>query len=366
MNRFISLLLGVLFFSANAQEEKVNPFSITASYGYGTLLEHSPDIGHLITAHPTVLFVSYDRKTFGDDNWSQAFNYPDFGASFAYQNTGNVSLGDLYGLYGHFNFYFFQRHLMLGLGTGMAYATNPYDADDNFRNTAYGTRFTGSTYIKLVGKKEQLLENLGVEGGLTLIHYSNGNFKAPNNSTNSVLFNVGLNYVLGKDNKAYIQKEDSTSYREPIRLVAALRGGFHSSDVIGSGQYPFYIITGMAEKRLSRKSAVQAGAEIFFSEMLEEFIRYRGIAFPEDNIQGDEDAKRAGIFIGYRLIFNKISTYANAGYYVYYPVDFEGRFYTRLGLQYDINDQWFTSVSVKSHAANAEAVELTLGYRFKK
>ncbi len=37
------------------------------------------------------------------------YNYPDYGLSFQYQDNKNPELGNLYGLYGHFNFYFLRE-----------------------------------------------------------------------------------------------------------------------------------------------------------------------------------------------------------------------------------------------------------------
>ena len=51
------------------------------------------------------------------------------------------------------------------------------------------------------------------------IHYSNGNTKAPNTSTNSFLINAGLNYQLNsKEIREYKREEDLTNYSEKIKF----------------------------------------------------------------------------------------------------------------------------------------------------
>ena len=52
---------------------------------------------------------------------------------------------------------------------------------------------------------------------------------------------------------------------------------------------------------------------------------------------------------------------AQTGYYLYYPYDFEGRIYNRLGLKYYFSKQWFGAFTVKSHLATAEALEFGIG-----
>ncbi|NRA92351.1 MAG: acyloxyacyl hydrolase, partial [Psychroserpens sp.] len=50
-------------------------------------------------------------------------------------------------------------------------------------------------------------------------------------------------------------------------------------------------------------------------------------------------------------------------YYVYYPFDFEGRVYNRIGMKYYFGDKLFGAITLKSHAAAAEAVEFGIGIR---
>jgi hypothetical protein len=103
--------------------------------------------------------------------------------------------------------------------------------------------------------------------------------------------------------------------------------------------------------------------EAFFSKALEEEIHYRSVAFPEMPSDPEADYKRVGGFLGYELFINNWSVVAQLGYYLYYPYDFEGRVYNRLGLKYYFSEKWFGTVSVKSHIATAESVEFGIGIR---
>ncbi|MFK7814159.1 MAG: acyloxyacyl hydrolase, partial [Maribacter sp.] len=47
----------------------------------------------------------------------------------------------------------------------------------------------------------------------------------------------------------------------------------------------------------------------------------------------------------------------------YYPFDFEGKVYNRMGLKRYFGDKWFGEISLKSHGAAAEAVEFGIGIR---
>ncbi len=358
---FLLLLLPVLL---NAQETPNGKFSVDANYFYGNIIPHRKSIQHLITEHPVGMILSYDRKTFGDEKWQERYNYPDYGFSFHYQNMRNETLGDMYGLYGHYNFYFLNRHLMFRIGQGVAYNTNPYDKDTNFRNYAYGMHLMPSTYFILNLKKADIWKGLGVQAGMVFIHHSNASMKSPNTSTNTLGVNVGLNYTFGRSEEyRYVSETDTIAYREPIKFSFTFKGGVNESDVIGSGQYPYYAVSGYVDKRWSRKSAFQLGAEVFWPEYLREYIRYKSIAFPEEHVDGGTDYRKVGLFIGHELFINSLSIEAQAGYYVYAPFDSTGMLYQRIGMKYYYTDKIFSTLGLKTHGAKAEVMELGIGIR---
>ncbi|WP_460219912.1 acyloxyacyl hydrolase [Psychroserpens sp. MEBiC05023] len=364
MKHFIVYFFCLFTLFSFAQDKDPNLFSLDANFFYGTVLEHNPDIQHLITDHPTGIILSYNKKTFGFKDWESHYNYPDWGLSFIYQNMKTETLGENYGLYAHYNFYFLNRHLNFRIAQGIAYTTNPYDKVKNFRNNAYGSDLLSSTYVMLNYKKENIFKGIGVQAGISIVHYSNANFRAPNTSTNTFAFNIGANYMFNDDNKPeYISSSKEKTFKEPIKYNLVFRTGLNESDIIDMGQYPFYIVSAYADKRLNRKSAVQFGTDVFFSKFLQELIRFYAVAFPERNISSDEDWKRVGLFVGHELFVNKMSIVTQLGYYVYYPYDFEGQVYNRIGLKRYFGDKVFGAITLKSHGAKAEAVEFGIGIR---
>lgn len=369
MKKILSLLfLYSCFCVAQETSKERQPVTkaatIDVNYFGGSIARHNNDIVHLITGHPDGFIVSYNQKTFGYDDWSEFYNYPDYGVSLSYQNLKNKYLGKNVALYGHYNFYLLNRNLIFRIAQGFAYTNSPYDKKDNFRNIAFGSRILSSTYLMLNYKKENILNRFGLQAGLSFIHYSNANVKAPNTSINTLAVNVGVNYNLDDTSFIEYQKINSTKdFSEPIKFNFVLRAGINESDAIGSGQYGFTILSAYADKRIGRRSAIQVGTEIFFSNFLKEWIRYRSIAFPDGEVKGDEDYKRVGVFVGHELFINKFSILTQFGYYAYYPVDFEGRTYIRAGMKRYFGKKWFVVMTLKSHGAKAEAVELGVGIR---
>lgn len=54
----ITLYCGLLWSTG----KKNNHFTFDANVFYGTILQHNPDIAHLITGHPSGLILSYSKK----------------------------------------------------------------------------------------------------------------------------------------------------------------------------------------------------------------------------------------------------------------------------------------------------------------
>lgn len=345
-----------------AQDKPSNSY-FDLNYFKGNIALHNNDILHLIKGHPEGFILSWNKKTFGNEDWEQRYGYPDYGVSFAYQNFKNDVLGTNYSLYAHYNFYFLKRNLMLRIGQGLGYTTNPYDKVENPRNNAFGTSLLSSTYLMLNYKRERIFDKFGLQAGLSLIHYSNANVRAPNTSVNSIVFNLGVTYNLDETDSEYLYSITKEKFTERIKYNVAFRSGINESDVVGSGQFPFYIVSAYADKRIGHKSAIQFGADVFFSKFLKELIYYKSVSFPEEDVSGDEDWKRVGLFVGHELFINKMSIETQLGYYVYYPYDFEGQSYIRIGLKRYFGDKWFGALTLKSHGAKAEAVEFGVGIR---
>ena len=359
----IFILVSAIGFAQN-NREKLKKHTIDINQYYGSVLLHNTDISHLISDHPAGLILSYNRKTYGDEEWQEEFNYPDVGGSFIYQNMNNTALGHNFGLYAHYNFYLFKRIMQFRIGQGVVYNSNPYDKFDNFRNNAYGSHFMSSTYLMLNYHKENIFKGLGFKAGISLIHYSNANFRAPNTSTNTFALNAGVIYDLdGGQEIGYLVGPEKEKITEPVAYNFAFRFGLNESDVIDLGQYPFYIVSAYVDKRLGRRSAVQLGADVYFSRFLKELIRFQSISFPEYGVSADDDYKRVGIFVGHEFFINNMSVITQLGYYVYYPFDFEGRMYNRVGLKRYFGERLFGAITLKSHGAKAEAVEFGIGVR---
>jgi hypothetical protein len=349
----------------SAQENSTDSYFLDSGYFYGSILRHNKDISHLIRNHPRGLILGISKKTWGEKSWQQRYNYPDLGISFVYHDPVYDVLGANIGAYAHLNFYFLKRNLSFRVGQGIALNTNPYHIDENPKNTAYGSRILASAYGTLRFKKENLIGPLGVYAGISLFHYSNGNFRAPNTSTNTLAGNLGLTYSLSEElaDKKFIRQDSLPQISEAIKLNFMLSGGLNESDYVNLGQHPFLVVSAFADKRLSALSSITAGGDIFISGAIKKEIEYLAAAFPGATTSGEEDFKRAGVFVGHELHIDTFAVVTQLGYYLYYPYDFEGRLYMRAGFKQMFGNRFFGTAILKTHGAKAEAIEFGFGVR---
>jgi hypothetical protein len=365
MNKFLTLFL-FCFLYTFSQESSSGYFD--AQLFRGNILKHTEDVGHLISGHPDGFLLSYNWKTYGEKEWHQVYNYPDYGISYHYLDFKNHYLGVNHAVGVHYNFYFFKRQLMFRISQGIGMTTTPYDEETNNKNNAFGTKIMDNNYFLLQYKKENIIDKIGLQAGFMLTHFSNGRFKAPNSGINTIAFNIGLNYNLNDKQQDFILDSlpSKESYKEQVKYNIAFRTGISEGPVPHLGQRQFYHIGLYADKRIGRKSALQFGTDIFFSRYLQDYIKFVSVAFPEGHksyTDPDTDYKRIGLFVGHELFINKLSIEAQLGYYVYKPFDYEIDIYQRVGIKYYLYKNIFTGVGLKTHGGRAESIEATLGVR---
>lgn len=360
--RKISIL--ILFFCFSATKAQVKIDHINANYLFGKVIRHKPEMSHLVQGPTQGFSLAYDRQSRGEKEWHQHYNYPSFGVTFVYQNMGAKALGDIYSLHPHYKFYMLERQLNLKVGLGIGYVTNPFDKVENPKNVAYGSRLTPSALIELSYQSPYILQlPLRFEAGLFLMHYSNGKMQSPNTGTNNYGVRAGFNYDISNEKLISADETPSVYEIQPWNYQLILASGLNDIGLLQSKKYPFFTATALAEKPLSFKNAIQFGADLFLNQAAKEYNVYQEAAFPDHGISADDDWKRIGIFAGHRFYMGELNLATQIGYYVYYPVNYLKRLYTRIGLQYDFSEHFFGSIMLKTHFAKAEGIEFGIGFK---
>ena len=359
------IFIACLFLSLQMAGQQNGHANVQLDFFRGNIYRHTDDIDHLITGHPDGILLSFNHQTFGDKEWQHAYNFPDYGVSFQYQDFHNDIMGKCFAVGAHYNFYFLKRHLVFRISQGIGMTTNPYDKEDNYKNNAFGSTLMSSNLFMLNYKKENIIGRFGLQAGFIFTHFSNGRIKSPNTGINTYAVNLGVHYSLNE--KPPYREPDSSaqaSFKEPLRFNFVVRSGISESQIAGSGQKPFYHIGAYVDKRLGRKSALQLGADLFLSQYLKEFVEYYSAIYPDrPYVDPETDYKRVGIFVGHELFINKLTVETQLGYYVYKPFKYEIDIYQRVGAKYYITDNFYGVLSLKAHGARAEAIEVGVGIR---
>jgi len=361
---FISFLLISSGFSIGQIFNQPNAV-IGADIYTGFILRHKPQIGHLITDHPKGFRMIYERKNYGKRQWQQRFNFPDVGATFTYVNYGDDRLGETFSLIPHYSFYIRKNklsanQLKYSAGIGLAYNTEKYDREFNNKNNVLSTAVSIGVLLQVTYQRE-LMRRLFMNMSLAMTHFSNGAIKRPNSGINVMSTNLGFSYMINYTPEEYVYTEEKLFTETKIGYTLTLSSGIHEYARIGTGQYPFFVVTALSDLQINRKSAIGVALEWFAS-----FSMKKDIA---DRFQfGDKeppDWHRIGIALSHELFINDLSVITQAGYYLYDEFNYYGKLYLRVGLRKYLNDSLYGSFSVKSHAAKAEAAELGLGWRIK-
>ena len=165
-----------------------------------------------------------------------------------------------------------------------------------------------------------------------------------------------LNEQVDQELKAY----EKVSYKgRPLKYNLSFSGGYSESIKEGNGSFPFYVVSGYVDKRVSRKSAFSLGLDYFVSYSLKEEASF------DANFRGEPkpDFKRAGVVLGYELFWHQLSLLVQYGHYFYRPYKRFSPKYQRIGLKYYLNEKLFASFMLKTHLQKAEAGEFGIGVR---
>ncbi|MCK5814710.1 MAG: acyloxyacyl hydrolase [Flavobacteriaceae bacterium] len=362
-----TILISFLFscFFSKAQENSNSSF-VELNYFYGNILEHSPSLKPLVEAHPTGFLINWNQKKLGNSEFEHRYNFPDFGLSASYQNFNTTTLGEVYSLYAHYNFYLTNRNsknqVKLSNGFGLGYATNPFHKVTNPKNQAIGLEVVVSVFLRTTYSREYILDNFGINAGLVFLHYSNTGLKSPNSGINTLAVSAGINYNFDDWQKTPERIIEKSNQKFPIKFNAAFRTGFSESLINNSGIFPFYTISLFGTKKLSYKSIISGGTDLFFPVFMKDFIKHGMIQKGTPNETADW--KRVGVFIGHELNMGKFSAITEIGVHAYYPYNYAGVLYERIGLRKRFNEHLFADLTLKVNLFRAEGLEFGIGYQF--
>ena len=239
------------------------------------------------------------------------------------------------------------------MGWGLGFVTKAYDRFENTKQIAIGSQVNAA--IQLMAEYRYRSGRTQFSAGVGVDHWSNGAYRMPNLGLNMLGLNVAVAYALG-DVAPYEFQPDTTKRHVKGRTqsVVAAFGVCEASTPL-SGQYTAYSVNGQMEWRVSRKSAVAAGADIFNKGTL---VTIDGSMAGKPRVEYTQ----FGVHGGYALLFGASQLFFQMGAYVYTPVPDEAPVYHRIGVRHRAGKHLLLNMSLKSHYAVADHWEFGLGY----
>lgn len=354
MRYFIVLALSFVFVLEGTAQR---PWSLGGRVQYGYLWPHRSSSWILVEGHCTAYEVFAEREVSGEQAWHQAYLRPTYGFGVLYSDLANPEkVGAALRLLPYMHLPIVRgEHSDFGLrmGWGLGFVSKPYDRNDNTKQIAIGSQVNAA--IQLMAAYRYRAGRTLISAGMGVDHWSNGAYRMPNLGLNMLGVNVTVAYALG-DVAPYKPAPDTTKHSMKGRsgsVVAAF--GICESSTPLSGQYTAYSVNGQMEWRLSRKSALAAGADLF----------NKGTLVTIDGSMADKARvgyTQFGVHGGYALLFGASQLFFQMGAYVHTPVPDEAPVYHRIGVRHRAGKHLLLNMSLKSHYAVADHWEFGLGY----
>ncbi len=342
-----------------AQGAVAQPWAVGLRGHYGFLWPHRPASWVLVEGHGAAVELFLERRLPGDRPWQRHYRAPSFGVGLLYADLANPArIGASLRLlpYLHLPFTRGQRgDLGMRLGWGLGYVAHRYDRRANSKQIAIGSRV--NTAIQIMLAYRHRIGRTELSAGLGIDHWSNGSFALPNLGLNLLSASLGVARALGPV-RPYVDVPDSLPLERSRREQSVVGAMFWSeTGRPGSGRHSVYSLIGQVQWRLTRKSALAAGIDVFNKGAL-------CTDHPELDGKGRPAFTQAGVHGGYALLFGRGELFLQMGAYVYTPVPDEAAVFHRLGCRYRIARRLLAHLALKSHFAVADHWEFGFGYRW--
>ncbi|MFZ9943646.1 MAG: acyloxyacyl hydrolase [Bacteroidia bacterium] len=335
-------------------------YDLTLTGHRGHLLAHRPLVEGLRQDPVRGVDLSVSHRTRGQQDWHHAYNFPTIGLYAGFWNLGNrEKLGSATALIPYIDFPLIgngQSGLTLQFGWGMGFMEKKFDAENNYKNTAIGSRFNNALLLH-PKYRFALMPSLDMSLGISLTHYSNGSYETPNLGINMASFTLGLTGKFYKDTIPSPQRQ--TIAREQT-AEWLLFGSVFAKEVAPADGKKYGVATLMTERlwRRTPKISFGVGGDVFLN----------GALVRRDNYNADEgitELIRSGIHGTLGMHVGKTMLILSMGGYVYSGIVGES-FYHRFGLRYRLSERWLACMHVKSHWGKADFMEFGVARSWKR
>jgi len=369
----ILCLVMMLVISPDATAQKRHTFQapnlmVEFRGNYGFLIAHHLEMENF-NAHLPSFEINLARSTYGKNQWEALYKYPLTGVSYWNAWLGDrETIGKGHALMPFISFPLIKKEksqLDFRLAAGLGYLTKKFDRLENYKYIAIGSHLNAAINL-MVEYRWKPVQHLQLSGGLQLMHFSNGSIKTPNFGLNIPSLTTGLALKINRENP-YIMRSirpsltmfefDGRQFVE-VRINGNL--GTKSIGEVISERYNVYAGSISIMKPLGYKSKAGLSFDFSYDGSDKRYVGTKGIDY--DN---ELQIVKPGISMVYEVVLSRLSFPLALGFYTGGLYKSEGISYYKLGIQYLISRNIFSTITLKTHYARADYVSLGIGYRFK-
>jgi hypothetical protein len=356
-NSFVFLLSLLMFSQAEAQLSAL--YSVKIHGGY--LAAHRQNLEHLINEHSFGFNAEMRMPVNTKSGWEHLFGLPYFGFSYSAISLGNpeeLGWGNGLAFCGYWALNTKKkRNIWWKFGAGPGMVTKYWNRSENHQNTLIGARFN-AFIVTGVDYSIRITNKLNMLAGIQISHFSNASTSQPNLGANLITLNTGLQFGQ-RDNVIRKSTQANDSISKKNQIVVSLGGNFKENLADGGKRYAAASLLIEYQHDLNLKMYVTGGVNTMWNSGLEQIHleEYNESTVFNDWIQ-------AGLKIGVGWRFGRWNPFIQQGVYVFSKHFQDGILFHRVGVHFNVNQNWFINTSLKTHFFKADYAEFGVGRRF--
>ena len=304
---------------------------------YGFIMPHHQNMLHLVKGHIGGFEIRWEKQSKGEHPLNSKYAFPRWGFSYQYYDLANpLVLGNGHTLMADILLPLREQKKLspfLRLSSGVGYLEKKFDIKENHKNIAIGSHINGTVNLGFE-LKYKLSKHLELGGSVNLAHFSNGSGKTPNLGINLPNTGIGLHYLSlipeGKVNS--FDTTIVTHGKNSLTLALAYKEKYP----VGGNQYFNSSLAFARRLQVSRKSRLGLGAELFYDASIHDVLVSDSITNP-----GVLKSFKPAIYATHLLDISRISIIMESGVYLYTADERRGRYYQRIGFQYQQKSNYF-------------------------
>jgi hypothetical protein len=331
---------------------------LIAGVGYGSIFAHSTAVQNTKGSHPRgielqIMNQRVDRKTYNicrcyprQSILTGAYSFDNkvlgWSGMAAYMLEPSYRISD--------RFFFSMRG-----SAGLAYASEPYDANKNPTNQSYSTTINAYLLYGL-GLQFQFNQRMAMQLTANFQHISNGGLREPNKGVNWPT--VGLHLVryqkpfeLYRGSRQKDESWRSSAWRKEVAVFGIAKRWIDENGE--SKRLPVGGVMAQIGKQVGVINQVNAGIEWSYDDTTEKRLK-------ADSIAGSPH--KLGLMGGHEFLLGKYIFSQQIGIYIFKDSPYNRSWFHRWGLLYKAGNNFWLGFNLKAHLHVADFIDLRLVY----